>query len=457
MNSSRTDVASFYVVDRPLNRYHRLLTATAQVLERDRMAAAGAWSPKFDVPDSSDPRWSEFFQSTPLRFGPIGSYRGHIFDTIDLTGNPGTMTTKSLASNTMIARVVLHVQRSGRPLTIVTPTSGNKGTALRDALARAQNIGIPGADFVRLVMLVPVASASKLRHCINDSDPDFSTRNPIVLVNVETSAELKDVAAQAVEEVGASAVGQRIDHWYSLSLDNYRFADAMRAFLEHDATVARGIVANRLHVQSVSSAYGLLGYELGREVLDLDEESRLTPLPLANYFLVQHLSTPDMVLHLRQGDREGAPEYVPAPNGDGFIQNSDLRFPFITDDPHEILDPTFYTRNPPTAPTMTELIRRHGGGGIVVSKRECLSRFTEIAELFGHALHFPEDPHSLREWSLMMAACGILNAIDRGMVHTDRIVVHATGSYWDEVLAPYPADRVVELSSVDQLVALLGH
>jgi hypothetical protein len=458
MSPSHGEIAPLHVVAQPLRRYHRLLAETAKLLERDRIAAGGPWSPPFDLPDPADARWSELLQSTPLRFGRIGGYRGHMFDAIDLTGNPGTRTTKSLASMTMVARAILHARSSGRPLTIVTPTSGNKGTALRDAVARAQNSGIPGAELVRIVMLVPAASASKLRKCVNDSDPEFSVRNPIATVDVETGAELKELAAMATEEVRMRTAGRRGDHWYSLALDNYRFADAMRAFLEHEVMVTGGLEApteSRLHVQSVSSAFGLLGYQLGRDILDRDLEFADQPLPPASYFLVQHLGAPDMILHLRQDSGAAAPEYIHEHEGNGFRQHVDPSFPYVTDDPNEILDPTFYTRNPPTAVAMTDLIRRQGGGGIVVSKRECISRFTEIRDLFGNWLPLPEDPHMLREWSLLMAACGILNAIDRDTVRTDRIVVHATGSYWDAILPSYQADRVVRLHDAGELITLL--
>ncbi len=41
----------------------------------------------------------------------------------------------------------------------------------------------------------------------------------------------------------------------------------------------------------------------------------------------------------------------------------------------------------------------------------------------------PADPRAVREWSLVMAMTGVLNAIDRGLVDERDILVHGSGSY----------------------------
>ncbi|MEV0327376.1 DUF6002 family protein [Micromonospora echinospora] len=449
-----THVAPPFVVDNPLNRYHELLTATAGLLEKRRISSDNPWSPPFRLPDPGDCRWADLFRGTPLRLGPAGTYRGHRIDVLDLTGNPGTMTTKSFASQTMVARAVLHAQDTGRPLRMLTPTSGNKGTALRDALARAQNLGIPGAELVSLVMVVPPASRHKLRRCRNDGDEAFRRRNPVVVADVSSGGALKAMAAEAASRA-AGAGGGHVDVWYTLALDNYRMADAVRAFAEEDAVRAGVLPAGpRLHAHAVSSAYGLLGYRLGREVLAAS--GRPADVGAASYLLVQHLGTPDMVLHLYGLDRAGMPRFTADVDGEGFVQHDDPRFPLVTDDPSEVLDPTFYTSDPPTAPAMTDAIRRHGGGGVVVSRRECVDRFPEVRDLLGDMLPFPDRPGDLREWSLVMAGCGLLNALDRGLVEARDVLLHASGTYWDEILPAFPADRVRYVADVDTLVALLG-
>lgn len=454
-----TDPQEPFVVEQPLRRYHRLLSRTAQLLEAARPSrgmAGAAHTPAYALPDPDDEQWETFFGGTPLRYHRVGGYRGCTLDCIDLMGNPGTMTTKSLASETLVARAILHARQFGQRLTIVTPTSGNKGTALRDAVARAQSSGIRGADLVRSVMVVPSASLPKLRRCVGDADPAFTARNPVVVANVATGAELKEMVAKMTERANAGAGGDTL-YWYTLALDNYRLADTTRAFLEHDAVIAAGggpPAGQRLHAHTVSSAFGLLGYQLGRDLLQQDPQSRADLLPPAAFLLIQHLGAPDMVLH-QLGPGAAVPAYAPSPDGDWFVQRSHPRFPYETDHPDEIIDPTFYTRQPPTAPAMTELIRRQGGGGVVVSRRECLNRFAEIRDLFGSRLPFPPQPGALREWSLLMAACGILNAVDRGLVEGRHIVLHATGCYWDDLLPPLPADHRTWLGIPDELITVL--
>ena len=56
---------------------------------------------------------------------------------LDLTGNPGTHTTKTFASLLIVARAVEYIRRTGEKVVIFSPTSANKGTALRDAVLRA--------------------------------------------------------------------------------------------------------------------------------------------------------------------------------------------------------------------------------------------------------------------------------------------------------------------------------
>jgi hypothetical protein len=85
---------------------------------------------------------------------------------------------------------------------------------------------------------------------------------------------------------------------------------------------------------------------------------------------------------------------------------------------------------PATSPAMNEIIRAQGGGGIVVSLHECLARYAQVrALLAAGGVDLPADPRVLREWSLVMAVTGTLEAIDRGLLDADEIVLHGTGSY----------------------------
>jgi len=176
---------------------------------------------------------------------------------------------------------------------------------------------------------------------------------------------------------------------------------------------------------------------------------------------VQHLGTPDMVLHLRHHDfgRANVPAYTRDPGSGLFRQNADPRFPTTTYDPAEVLDPTFYTHRPVTSPAMDEIIARYGGDGIVVSLHECLQRYPRLRELLDRTDRpLPADLRTLQEWSVVMALTGVCNAVDRGLVPAGRdIVVHGSGWYCTAEYTPPHAEHVVEVSTVDDIAtAVLG-
>ncbi|WBO61756.1 DUF6002 family protein [Streptomyces camelliae] len=82
-------------------------------------------------------------------------------------------------------------------------------------------------------------------------------------------------------------------------------------------------------------------------------------------------------------------------------------FPATTYDPDEHLDPTLYTRRPVTSARMDPVIAAQGGGGIVVSLQECITRYGQVRALLSDAyLALSADPCRLREWSLVMAMTG---------------------------------------------------
>jgi uncharacterized protein DUF6002 len=150
------------------------------------------------------------------------------------------------------------------------------------------------------------------------------------------------------------------------------------------------------------------------------------------------------------------PEYTVDPLTGLHRQHTEPRYPAATFDTAEVLETTFYTKNPATSPAMNEIIDRQGGGGIVVSLHECLSRYGEIKALLGAAgIRVPADPRELREWSLVMAMTGVLNAIDRGLLGTDEIIVHGSGSYSTSDYTPIPErnlHRVTELADLRRVI-----
>lgn len=161
-----------------------------------------------------------------------------------------------------------------------------------------------------------------------------------------------------------------------------------------------------------------------------------------HYFLIQHLGAADMVLSLYHGTTsyEHVPDYRYDPVSGLFTQGTDPHFPVTTFDPGEVLDRTFYTRSPSTSEQMNNLIHIQGGGGVVVSLHECLSRYSEIhALLAGAGYKLPADPRQIREWSLVMAMTGVLNGIDRRLISEPDILVHCSGSYTTDDYSPIPA------------------
>lgn len=350
-------------------------------------------------------------------------------------GNPRTRTTKTYASLLIVARAVDHIRRTGERVVIVTPSSANKATALRDAVLRAYETGLADPEHLRILCVVPAVAAPKLWHSGLTADPALRHANPLIVADTREPGDVKHLARSLVDNEAEplfSRHGVRL--WHTLDLRNYAVADAVRALFERDELPA----APRVHAHSVSSAFGLLGHHHGRRWATGQEYAAAG----TGYLLVQHLGTPDMVSSLYHDRFDYRPRWT---RQDGmFVQRDDPHFPQRTYDPAEELDSTFYTRTPVTSERMNAIIRRQGGGGIVVSLAECLDRYPYIRDLLaptGTAL--PADPRRLREWSLVMAVTGVLNALDRSVVDTEEVLIHASGSYGTDDYRPVaPADLV---------------
>lgn len=385
----------------------------------------GPFSPGFALPEL-DAATRRFYSVAEARWRPLGEHGGHRLRMLDLTCNPGTQTTKTLASLLIVARAVEYARRTGERVLIFSPTSANKGTALRDAVLRAYDAGLVTPDQLRVVVLAPRGCQDKWRDSRLATDPELRRLNPMLRYDGPAAEDVKQLGRDFV--AGAGAGGERV--WFSLELRNYLIADAARAFFEHDVEPTAG-AAPRVHAHAVSSAYGLLGYNVGRDLLE--DEGLADPADRPGFLLVQHLGAPDMVLSLHRGsfERSGLPDFGFDEASGLWAQHTDPRFPLSTYDPGEVLDPTFYTHCPPTSAAMNALVERHGGGGIVVSLAECLQRYPALRRLFGPTGRpLPDDPRTLLEWSLVMAGTGVLNAIDRGLVRDGAdVVVHASGSY----------------------------
>ncbi|MBE8523947.1 hypothetical protein ILP97_41800 [Amycolatopsis sp. H6(2020)] len=411
-------------------------------------AVEDGFSPGFRFPEL-DERVRMFLAAASVTWRPLAEYGGRRLTLLDLTGNPGTNTTKTFPSLLIVARAVEHIRRTGEPVLIFSPTSANKGTALRDAVLRALDCGLASPEQLRIAILAPRSCLAKLRATRLSQDPRLRALNPLFVYQGDQPETVKTLGRDFVREYGASLRAQTgLNTWYTLDLRNYVIADTARAFFENQVDPVTG---PRLHAHAVSSAFGMLGYHHGRAVLEAAGLADVTSRPAT--LLVQHLGAPDMVVHLRWGGfaTDEVPGYVRDPRTSLYHQEEDPRFPEVTHDPAEVLDPTFYTHRPPTAPAMDAIITEFGGDGIVVSLAECLARYPYLRTLT-HLL--PADFRELREWSLVMALTGTLNAIDRGLAgDCHDIVVHASGSYSSSDYAPVTDEMVTWVRSTVDLAA----
>lgn len=428
-----------------LDYYDRLPSVIARCVDDPApVKDPAAFSPGFLLPELDAPV-REFFAGAEAAWSHLADLDGGRLTMLDLTRNPGTRTTKTLASLLIVARAVEYIRRTGEAVVIFSPTSANKGTALRDAVFRAYDCGLVTPDQLRIAIVVPAGCRSKLRGGLP------TDRNPIFVYAGEQPEYVKALGRQFAD---AYAGKMEANLWFSLELRNYLIADAARAFFEHDVDPTAG-AKTRTHAHAVSSAFGLLGYNLGRDLLEESGAAAADDRP--SFLLVQHLGTPDMVLSLLHGDFDRA--RLPAYTRDGFLwkQSADPHFPAVTADPDEVLDPTFYTHKPVTSPAMNALIQQYGGDGIVVSLQECVQRYPRIAEfLSATGRPLPADLRTLREWSIVMAMTGVLNAFDRGLLGRDRdIVVHGTGMYHSADYPPVEAADLTPVQTPDDIARVL--
>jgi len=412
-----------------------------------------AFSPGFALPELSN-AVKEFLSAGAVRWHAVGTYRGRRISILDLAGNPATHTTKTYASLLIVARAAEYIRRTGEHIMIFSPTSANKGVALRDAVLRALRTGIVRAEQLRIVTLVPRSGREKLRADPLSADAGHRALNPVLLYTGTDPEAVKTLGRDFVTRYGATVRRDLgVNVWYSLELRNYLIADTTRAFFEHRVDPPEKTARTRVHAHAVSSAFGLLGYHQGRSLLE--DAGEADPRARPSTLLVQHLSTPDMVLSLT---RSRVPRYTLDSATALYRQEADPHFPEVTYDPDEVLDPTFYTRRPATSAAMNELIGRFGGDGIVVSLAECVSRYPHLRRLVAEALPLPADFRTLREWSLVMVLTGVFNAIDRGLIGDGQdVVVHGSGSYTSADYYPMErADLTPVGTEADIAGALLG-
>ncbi|SEF24652.1 hypothetical protein SAMN05421837_102804 [Amycolatopsis pretoriensis] len=444
MTSAADQTGAVNIVQNALSRYHEHIRAVARVVT----AARGG---DLAIPLEPLEVFEEFTDVTDIGLSQVGE---NMF-LFDLMRNPGARTTKTMASLLMVSRAVSHIRRTGERILVFTPTSGNKGTALRDAIARAYECGLVTPEQLRMVMLVPESSRVKLRDCALTWEGALHSVNPVAMVNVDQPADVKQLSAKVVAAQAAEIMdttGFRV--WYTLDLDNYRIADAARAFVEAELLPVTEDSPPRFHAHAVSSAFGLLGYHLGFEALATGLPGLSVPANHPGFFLVQQLATPDMVTSLL-GTK--VPDYEYDSAAGLWRQGAALEFPAVTDAPEETIDATFYTKSPATSAQVNAIVGRYGGGGVVVSKRECLDRFDRVRAVASNAgIEIGADPASIREWSLIKVLTGVLVARERGLIAADTdVVVHGSGCYDDSSLPPMRDEHITRVSTLAELAALV--
>jgi hypothetical protein len=243
-----------------LARYHQELAALLR--DMGKRASTRLFQPGWKLPGLDD-RLEEFFAPSTVSWASLGSYGETELSLLDLRGNPGTRTTKTFASLLMVARAVAHIQATGDRIAIVTPSSANKATALRDAVLRAIQTGLVSAGQLQVVSLVPAESQPKLWDSALRSQEYLARRNPVLTHRSGERAGVKSLVSEFAESEALQVTRSTgVKLWFTLALDNYRVADSVRAFVEQDFLPA---ASARVHAHAVSSAFGLLGHAFGAE------------------------------------------------------------------------------------------------------------------------------------------------------------------------------------------------
>lgn len=434
-----------------LERYYELLIESAKFFVAP--APTDEFEPPFELPQL-DERMRKFLAAATAELVELGSYSGIPLRLLDLRQNIGTQTTKTFASTMIVARAVSHIQKTGQSILLFSPSSGNKAIALRDAVERAIRTELASPKQLRIATLTPAQTIHKLRSTYLSEDPELRDLNPVFVLDHETPEHVKQVGSEFKELYRRRGEIGRPKLWHSLKLDNYRFSDQARAFFDLEFGSAGDKTRRTVHVHSVSSAYGLLGYQSGIDTL----RKLGTETASAQYLLVQHLATSDMVRHLLSGsfEKSADPTYHRTATGE-WRQHTNPHFPKKTWDPEEVLENTFYTHEPATAVEMTSLIQSQGGSGIVVSLLECMDRYAECRALLEKsAVKLPADPRDLKEWSLVMAMTGLMTAIDRGLLsNVDGCTIHASGSYSVDDFRSIPTTDLRKIGNAQQMLSTL--
>ena len=197
--------------------YDRLPRVIARVVDDPApVKDPDAFSPGFLLPDLDD-GVRRFLAAAAASWRPAGDTGGHPTALLDLTANPGTNTTKTFASLLIVARAVEYVRRTGERVLIFTPTSANKGTALRDAVLRALDAGLVTPDQLRVAVLAPRSCADKQRSSRLSTDAELRRLNPLLRYDGERPEDVKALGREFVRRYAEGAHAREgLNVWFAV-------------------------------------------------------------------------------------------------------------------------------------------------------------------------------------------------------------------------------------------------
>lgn len=416
----------------PLAKYYKGLQLAEKFLSKQALLNVER-DDFFSLPALTED-YIKLFEHTKISIHSLNHYKNQSINLLNLMSDSDTNTTKSFASLLTVAKLINHIKTTNETMIILTPSSGNKAIAFRSAVARAITLGLVPKEKLRTFSIIPKRSQEKFRENILYQDKTLRELNPFFVFSGDEPEDVKQIAYSFYQKNAPTLINKGIRLWYSLHINNYKIADTIRAFFDYEMfsfEENNTLFKDRWHTQAVSSAFGLIGYNLGCEVLA--QQNLLSKADFPGYMLVQHMATPDMVLHLynQSFSRSHCPKYTYSEQENLFVQHENPHFPYYTYDLDEILEPTFYTHKPATAGFMTGLINTYGGTGIVVSLAECIQKYPLIRRMLQEAgIYLPADFRKVQEWSSIMALTGVLNAIDRNLIPNEKLInLHASGFY----------------------------
>ena len=122
--------------------------------DRDPIISATEFNPGFHLPEMT-PKLRRYLSSAEAAWWNLGKQNDRNLFLLDLMRNPATGTTKTFASLLIVARAVTFIWKTGQPIKIICPTSGNKGIALRDAVERAIKYDLVTPEQLSIAIMMP--------------------------------------------------------------------------------------------------------------------------------------------------------------------------------------------------------------------------------------------------------------------------------------------------------------